>query len=522
MRTALLKITTLRTTLWGTALRERSGAIALATGALLIYATYSIGRHLRFETGGYDLGIFEQAIRRYAHLQVPYAELKGAGVDLLGDHFHPILILVAPVYRLLPSPITLLVVQALVLALSVYQVTRTGTRELGRLAGLAIGAGYALSWGIQAAVGYDFHEIVFAVPILAASLDAYLRGRYRACALWAAALVLVKEDLTLTIAAIGVLLFISGRRRLGVLLAAFGIAAFALIVGVIIPVLSYNGRYAYWNAAQIGSASARHLDLVHRIASALTGIAAPVSKPFGAVLLLVPVVFVALLSPVVLVAAPTVLWHLASANPAYSSMRYHYSVALMPVVFLAAIDGLRRLSAYRNGRDRFVAADPPVRSRWRNGPVPGSLVRWVPVAVLAIGLVFAVAGPVGQMLRPGWWRPTAYGTAALPALALIPHGATVAADNRMAAHLTAYDTVYWVSTGLRDATDRIIDADWVVGNVTSGHFPIGPAARQALFAALADCGYQRVYDRDGVVILHRVESTARGATLAACLTAHGG
>lgn len=478
----------------------RVGGVALAVGAFLVYATYAIGRHLRFETGGYDLGIFEQAIRRYAHFQVPYSELKGTGVDLLGDHFHPILILLAPIYRLFPSPITLLVAQALVLAFSVHQVTRIGVREVNRFAGLAIGTGYALSWGVQAAVGYDFHEVVFAVPIVIASLDAYLRGRYRACALWAAALVLVKEDLTITVAAVGVLLFTTGQRRLGALLTGYGVLAFGLIVGVVIPALNIDGHYAYWNAAEIGSASARHVDLIHRVSAAITGLATPWSKPFGVILLLLPVVFVALLSPIAMVAAPTVVWHLASANPAYSGMRYHYSVSLMPIVFLAAIDALRSGRLSRLSRRVRV---------------------WVPVAILVVGLVFAVIGPLGQMTRPGWWRTTEYGADAVPALRLVPRGAVVAADNRMAAHLTSDRTVYWVAAGLRDSTGRIVDVDWVIGNVTSGHFPIGPDVRAPLFTALTECGYRRVYAVDGVIVLRRVDNAARGQVLSGCLTAHG-
>src|SRR5699024_6126731 len=59
------------------------------------------------------------------------------------------------------------------------------------------------SWGLQGAAYAQFHEIAFGVPPVAFALAAFLRGRPVAVACWAAPLVLVKEDLGLTVAALG-------------------------------------------------------------------------------------------------------------------------------------------------------------------------------------------------------------------------------------------------------------------------------------------------------------------------------
>jgi hypothetical protein len=53
---------------------------------------------------------------------------------------------------------------------------------------------------------FDFHEIAFAVPLLACSLSALVRRRPRAAAAWALPLVFVKEDQGLTVAAIGLVM----------------------------------------------------------------------------------------------------------------------------------------------------------------------------------------------------------------------------------------------------------------------------------------------------------------------------
>src|SRR5258705_2779678 len=105
---------------------------ALAIAFFGLYTTLSVSRHLRLRSSGYDLGIFEQAIRGYAHLRPPVVDLKGPGYFLLGDHFHPILALLGPVYRLFPSPVTLLIAQAALLAVSIIPLTRLAISQLGR------------------------------------------------------------------------------------------------------------------------------------------------------------------------------------------------------------------------------------------------------------------------------------------------------------------------------------------------------------------------------------------------------
>ncbi len=127
----------------------------LAFVMLVAYAALSVVLHLRLLSTGFDLGIFEQAVRKYSELQIPVSELKGPEFNLLGDHFHPILALLAPFYWLAPSPLTLLIAQAMLLALSIVPITRIAMDTCGRLAGLGLGITYGLSWGIQQAVRFS-------------------------------------------------------------------------------------------------------------------------------------------------------------------------------------------------------------------------------------------------------------------------------------------------------------------------------------------------------------------------------
>src|SRR5690606_318683 len=121
-----------------------------------------------------DLAIFEQVVRGYAWLDGPVVDVQGPGANFLGDHFSPALAVLAPVYRLLPFTGTLLVLQALLVAAGVLVVTRLAVRHVGTVAGLGIGLAYGLSWGVQSAIDFDFHEVALAVPLLALAGAAYV------------------------------------------------------------------------------------------------------------------------------------------------------------------------------------------------------------------------------------------------------------------------------------------------------------------------------------------------------------
>ncbi|MFC9298244.1 DUF2079 domain-containing protein [Streptomyces sp. NPDC057011] len=427
------------------AVRSRwAGPWAVAGGLFLIYLVLSVGRFRRMEWASWDLGIFEQAIRAYAHLQAPIADLKGPGANILGDHFSPIIALIAPVYRIFPGPVTLLVVQAALFALSAVPVTRTAGRFLGRPRGTAVGVAYGLSWGIQRAVEFDFHEIAFAVPLIAFALEALLARRWRAALLWGLPLVLVKEDLGFTLAALAVVVAwrarASDRRAawtaLGV---AAGAAVFAVLVfTVFIPAFATAG-YGYWDKLD-GAGSP--LDGIGTKLTTLTWVLLPTSG------------LLALRSPLLLVAAPTLGWRFLSGDDHYWSTDWHYSAVLMPVVALALVDAID--TARRSDRPRLRA-----------------YALQMPTAVLAAALALsATALPTAKLVEARTYEKPARATAVERLLDRIPDGATVEADTVPLTRLTSRCRVLWVGGS------KGVVPDWIAidnGSKWAGEDPTGYA-----------------------------------------------
>lgn len=135
-------------TLWLPAL------VACAVGAL--YVCYSLAQWRALVAPSWDLGIFTEAVQAYSRFEAPIVPIKGPGYNLLGDHFHPILALLGPIFRLFPSALTLLVVQDVLIAASAAPIARLAQRLLGRGGALLVGLAYGLGWGLQGAVDAQF------------------------------------------------------------------------------------------------------------------------------------------------------------------------------------------------------------------------------------------------------------------------------------------------------------------------------------------------------------------------------
>ncbi|MFJ4593249.1 DUF2079 domain-containing protein [Kitasatospora sp. NPDC088861] len=449
-------------------------AWGLAAGFAALYTCVAVNRYRRGLSKAYDLGIFEQAIRAYAHGQAPIVPLKGPGYHLLGDHFHPLIAVLAPVYRLFPGAVTLLVAQALLMALAVVPLTRWAYEAGGPRVALVIGCVTGASWGIVRAVSDDFHEIAFAVPLLAFAAAALGRRRHLAAALWSLPLLLVKEDLGLTVATFGLLIAWRARqggcgRRgplPGLVLAGVGVAATVLTVTVVLPSFNPHGGFDYWQQLD-GGGRPSPWSLAARIGW-------PPIKWLLLFLLAATAGFLGLRSPLVLLCVPTLGWRLLSANPHYWGVSYHYSAVLMPLVIAALVDALTR-------------TDP---RRARHALAFSALVAAVTVPVY----------PLHEVVMPEAWRtsPRLAYTRAL--LGSIPDGAAVAASNRLAAQLTGRATVTLVCQAPTGP-----GPEWVVVDRTdpSVQAPCATADTARMLVEYEQLGYRRVVDQDSLLLLRR-------------------
>src|ERR1022692_2474957 len=508
----------------------------IAVGVFAAYMTISVFRYLRLQPSSWDLGIFTEYVKQYAHLRAPIVDARTPGMNLLGDHFHPIVALIAPFFRLFPSPATLLVAQALLAALSVIPVSRAAAERLGTGAGRAIGAAYGFSWGLQQMVSYDFHEIAFAVPLLACSLSGLVRGRVRSAVGWALPLVFVKEDQGFTVATIGLILIVAYRQRIaGIALAVWGMAWSVLAIVVIIPHFNPAHVYPYWsNGGELSPAgtptSAGGL-LTQLIAS-------PGAKLPTLALILLPTAFIALRSPLVLAALPSLVLRFVSTNSAYWSTAWHYNATVMPIVFIAAIDGVARIRASgaarqlsRTGRPRAGLARVSGRLDAGLARIPGrlevvlarlagrlgsglvrlpgrlggELERYGAAMMLAVCAALVFQFPLSSLWNSQTYQLGPHIAAARAAMALVPDGATVQTNIDLLGPLGARTDAFWLgNSAYWHGSSGNPDTTYVVYDKQSGDLPPPPHGVLSYIESL-DRGatYLLIYDNDGVYVFRR-------------------
>ena len=517
--------------------RAQWAAVWLLTGlTAAAYSVFALARYYTFHTGSYDLVIFDQAVRSYAHFQPGISIIKGVHngfgprFSVLGDHWSPILAALAPAYWVYDGPQTLLVAQAVLFALAIPPLWLFTRRAFGGgqravIAAYFVSVVYLLSWPIAAALAFNFHEVAFAPVLTAVALERLQAGRLRTALIVLAALLLVKEDMGLLVAGIGLYLLVARpaavprQRLVAAAIIVAGIADTALATYVLIPAFGGRSDY-YWAYTSLGSNAGQAVGhLITHPVSSLRLLVTPRVKLTTVLWLFGAFCFLPLRSPISLATIPLLLERmLGSVFPAWWGTAYQYNAFLVMVLVCAAVDGAARL------------AHSPLLARWRAGPAvagsPGDSVEAGSPGDTAAGAAAATAdlGTVGlacsaamcavalvlvplfafrPALHPSFYRRDARMNAAAAAVAAAPPGVTVEAVNHLGPQLSGRDTVLlWDGDG-----SSPLRPPWVVADVARKEFTFASRGQQMRRVALLKrSGYQIVFSRDGYLVMHRSDT----------------
>ena len=466
------------------------------------YSVFALARYYTFHTGSYDLVIFDQAVRSYAHFQPGISIIKGVHngfgphFSVLGDHWSPALAALAPAYWIHNGPQTLLVAQAVLFALAIPPLWLFTRRAFGGgnkavAAAYLVSVAYLLSWPVAAALGFNFHEVAFVPVLTAVAFERLQAGRLRTALIALAALLLVKEDMGLLVAGIGLYLAVARPRvvprqwLVGAALIAAGIAATVVATYVLIPAFGGRSGY-YWAYTALGrNAGQAAWHLVSHPVSSLQLLVTPRVKLVTMAWLFGAFCFLPLRSPISLATVPLLLERmLGSVFPAWWGTADQYNAFLVVVLVCAAVDGAARL-----GRS-------PLLSRWGSGTVALACA----AAMCAVAVCLVPLFGFGPVFSPRFFHLNARMKAANAAVAAVPDGVTVEAVNHLGPQLSARDTVLlWDGDG-----SSPLRPPWVVADVAKRVFTFASREQQIRRVALLKrSGYQIVFHRDGYLVLHR-------------------
>jgi uncharacterized membrane protein len=334
---------------------------------LAMVATYSIVFSyltvLKLQALGmhaWDFGIYLQAIHTtvtsgklfYTTVELPYTITAIPPGTQFAVHFSPILFLIVPFYALFQTPITLLVIKSLAIAIGAIPVFLLAKKALGKpMWGLVFSAGYLLYPAVQGINWYDFQpQIFFTTFALFTILFIELR-RNKLALLFSILTMSSVEIAPFFIIALGLTSLAVQRKSLIELLRQrkFSALSTSLPIALILVAIIWLAL-VFSTLVLFGWQTSFHLSQERRFS-----IADPFNLP-GALsydwqakltyiaLILCPFAFLSLLDPIRLL--PGGLWIIfavLSNYPPYYSLGCHYLSFAIPFVVVSSIFGVKRI-----------------------------------------------------------------------------------------------------------------------------------------------------------------------------------
>ncbi len=474
-----------------TALLSRMGTAGLSSWLVSGFTCAWVGvfgwlaatRHESFRSHRFDLGNMVQAVWSTAHgrpLEITTA--TGEQMSRLGVHVDPILVLFAPLWWLVPTPLLLVVVQAVALGLGALPVFWLARRHLKSDVAAAL---LALAYLLYLPIGWnavnDFHPVTLAIPLLLLGVWFLDQDRLRGFALVGGLALMTNELIGLGVGALGLWYALARRRRrAGFAIALVGPAWTAVCLKLIVPAFSHGHSSVFYSRfSAVGGSPA---GVVRTLFTDPEAIVSQVftAREFAYVFYLaLPLLFLFVWSPALAaVALPQFAVNALASWDSATLFEYQYVSGLVPYLVAATVLGLRRM------------------------PVPRR--PYGALAVLAATSTFFVVLHPRPGLEPFVYanaHSSAHVDAIRHAIALIPVGARVSATNEIGGHLS--DRRYVYSFPVRDNADWVIVDEYDAWLAKAGEQSAPPLMANELRELRRDRRFSQVFASDHVVVLRR-------------------
>ena len=253
--------------------------IAIVCGLVggTVIAVITCLRYMTFSSPNFDFGIFSNM---FYYMKTTGLPLVTSERDALLSHFvvhlSPICYLILPFYFIFPSPITLQICQALLLASGVIPVVLL-CRKFNLSGKVTILAAIIYSFypAISSGCFYDFHENCFLTPLLLFMFYFFEKEKYLPAYLFAAGVLMVKEDAAVYVIIFALYLILAHKKYLhGAILAVGSIAYFGIALAILTNTSAYYAElYAATspNPSIAGPMINRFDNLIHAEADGLLG-----------------------------------------------------------------------------------------------------------------------------------------------------------------------------------------------------------------------------------------------------------
>lgn len=429
--------------------------LTLLTAYATAFSILSVRNYQLYQTFAWDLGFFDQLLWQASRGNFNFVSTIG-NINILGDHFQPVIYLLAPLYWLWDDVRVILIAQALLVTLAAIPLYYLAKFKLKHeFLALSISISYLLFGGTQFTITNEFHQSAFTPLLLSLGLYWVETGRTRRGFAALASLMFVKEELALLVGALGVMYLIKRQAKLGILLFVTGITSFYLLINWVIPVLSSQGRYIHYGFGTLGSTPGKVIQsIVNNPTSSLKHLITPRVKINQVVMSLISLGGLPVFSPVSLipVAQQYAVRFLDDQNSHRWLNNNHYTAPLGPLLAYGAVMALEKIGRMRSFHLMSLRR-ASLQVTWQS-------LFTVYLLFASLGSVVWLHLPILSLFKsqlyytPQWVRDID------EAVKVVPREAAVVANNSVVSHLSRRDKIY--------PLPRFSDAQFVVIDLSPG------------------------------------------------------
>ncbi|MDP2586267.1 MAG: DUF2079 domain-containing protein [Candidatus Komeilibacteria bacterium] len=310
----------------------------------LVFSAICVWKYWQFGYNGLDLAIYNQVLFNSAHGR--WFEFTFHQQYYLGDHLELLLLGLLPIYYFFQHPITLLILQTAILALSAWPLFLIAKTRLTRGWPLLIALLWLLNPFVQNINLFEFHFLPFAIFSIFWAFYFYLRDKFPWFLLFIVISLLIREDVSLAVFMFSPLA-IMDKKSLKWIIWPMALAATWFIIAVkIVAHFSTSGLFKF--LTYYGWLGNSFLQLAVNFFAKPWLVLQRLLTPGNlllAPLLFLPAGFFCLLKPKYLLLALPIFAQLilSQTNNAVIVVKLHYVSLLLPPLFIALIFSLDHL-----------------------------------------------------------------------------------------------------------------------------------------------------------------------------------
>jgi uncharacterized membrane protein len=469
----------------------------LLIGAILGYIALFGGAAIYKHTNllmGFDLGVHEQVLWNTANGRIAASSAFENTESYLGIDIIPTELLLAPIYALVPTTATMLLLKTTVVALGaipLYLIVRE--RLATPWAGLIFALVYLLYLPVQYTTLYEFQIRAFATTFLLAAWWCMTKQQLGWFWLWALLALGCRNEVGLVLAGMGLYALtersIRAKGLLGWLPIIVGLGWMALSLLVLIPLFRGGQPSLYLTViyGQFGSSSSeilrtivtQPLDVLQYM---FLGERAPERWQYLWQLFL-PLAFLPLLQPrLLLICLPILGLNLLSNSPnIHASIRFHYQALIVPFLLIGTAYALAWFLQQQPAKIRTVAC--------------------LGVLLLSLACNIGLRNPFFTLIGRDDLDP-ARTTAVYNLLALVPADAPLTTTNTIGPHAARREKIYFFPGNIIYPRAKVENGDYLLIDTRPNE--IRPEGIALLDELNRSGRYRQIAEQNGIELWQKI------------------